>query len=57
MAEAGSGSKEIEEIKSRIHDQFANKRKNTKTKPSSTQNLRIVIIIALLSVFFYWILR
>ena len=57
MAEAGSGSKDVEEIKSRIHDQFANKRKNSKTKPSSSQNLRIVIIIAILSALFYWILR
>lgn len=57
MAEAGGGNKDVEEIKSRIHDQFANKRKKNRTKPSSSQNIRIVVIITILSALFYWILK
>lgn len=57
MAEAGGGSEHVEEIKGRIHDQFAKKRTNSKTLNSSNQNLRIVVIIAMLSALFYWILK
>lgn len=57
MTQAGHVDQEAEAVKARIRAKYQDRRKIKKGGSSMQQNLRILLIIALLSATFLWILK